>query len=141
MIKVTCALIVNEDKILVTQRGPESSHPFLWEFPGGKIKPGETPEACIQREIAEELDIEIEIITGLLPVQYDYGNKLIELIPFLCTIKSGRLKFNVHVGYEWKEWNKLDRTEFSEADRILITQAQNIQLLKEYFGEQVDNAG
>ncbi|NCB07619.1 MAG: NUDIX domain-containing protein [Bacteroidia bacterium] len=141
MIKVTCALIVSGDKILVAQRGPESSHPFLWEFPGGKIKPGETPEACIRREIAEELDIEIEIITGLLPVQYDYGTKLIELIPFLCTIKSGRLKFNVHVGYEWKEWDKLDRTEFSEADRILITQAQNIQFLKEYFGEQVDNAG
>ena len=141
MIKVTCALIVSEDKILVVQRGPESSHPFLWEFPGGKIKPGETPEACIQREIAEELDVEIEIIKAMQPVEYDYGNKPIELIPFLCTIKSGQLKFNVHVGYDWKEWDKLEKAGFSEADRILIGQAQNNQLLKEYFGEQVDNAG
>ena len=135
MVKVTCALIVWQDKILVVQRGPESNHPFLWEFPGGKIHPGETPENCIKREIMEELDVEVEILRKMAPVEFDYKIKKIELIPFLCTIKKGRLKFNEHIGFEWLEWDKLEECDFSAADRKLIRQAQNVQLLEEYFGK------
>ncbi len=68
MLKVSCAIIINKNKILVTQHGEKSEHPFLWEFPGGKINTGETPEECIKREIKEELSVEYknsaEIDTG-----------------------------------------------------------------------------
>ncbi|MBK6285706.1 MAG: NUDIX domain-containing protein [Draconibacterium sp.] len=64
MIKVTCAIIIKNGRILVTQRKANSSHPLNWEFPGGKLNSGETLEYCIIREIKEELDIEIEIKTN-----------------------------------------------------------------------------
>ena len=55
MIEVCCAIILKESKILAVQRGPESSHPWKWEFPGGKVNPDETVEECIVREISEEI--------------------------------------------------------------------------------------
>ncbi len=63
MIDVTCAIIRNEEnEILVVQRGESTDHPMKWEFPGGKLAPGETEEECIIREIQEELSIEIVIM-------------------------------------------------------------------------------
>ncbi len=66
MINVTCAIIRNEDEeILVVQRAERTDHPFKWEFPGGKIKTGETEEECIIREVTEELSMEVVIIARL----------------------------------------------------------------------------
>ena len=85
MIDVTCAIIRNEeDEILIVQRGESTDHPFKWEFPGGKIHPGETREDCIIREIREELSIDIVIVSLLPDVEHDYGFKQIRLIPFIC---------------------------------------------------------
>src|SRR5665811_2169866 len=85
MLIVTCAVIRNEaDEILVVQRGEATDHPFKWEFPGGKLIPGETEEECIIREVEEELSMEIVICTKLSEVEYDYGHKKIRLIPFVC---------------------------------------------------------
>ncbi|OFY73479.1 MAG: DNA mismatch repair protein MutT, partial [Bacteroidetes bacterium RBG_19FT_COMBO_42_7] len=85
MIDVTCAIIRNEEnEILVVQRGEKSHHPFKWEFPGGKLKDNETEEECILREIKEELSIDIVICKRMAEAEYDYGNKQIKLIPFIC---------------------------------------------------------
>ena len=62
MIEVSCAIIIKDSKILAVQRGPESSHPWKWEFPGGKIHPGETAAECVIREIEEELQLRIHRI-------------------------------------------------------------------------------
>ena len=67
MIDVSCAIITEGEKILAVQRGTETDHPFQWEFPGGKIKNGELPEASICREIQEELSVGIEITGKLIP--------------------------------------------------------------------------
>ncbi len=113
MLKVTCALIVKGNDILLTQLGRGSSHPFQWEFPGGKIIPDESAEECIKREIMEELDINIEVNAVLEPVFHDYGFSKIQLIPFLCKIKSGEIKLNEHINFRWKNWKELSGTGYA----------------------------
>lgn len=139
MIKVTCALIVHSKKILITQRGEDSDHPFQWEFPGGKVNPGETIRGCIIREIREELDIEVEILEKMVAVEYDYGFKKIKLIPFLCSTANHGLKLNEHNDFKWIELTGLENIDFSEADKKLIQQKKNGEMLKKYFRENMYN--
>lgn len=117
MIIVTCAIIRNEDnKVLVVQRGEATDHPFKWEFPGGKLKKGETEEECIIREINEELSIDI-VICGRVPeVMHDYGNKQIKLIPFICDTLDELPFLSEHIAYKWIEPKELRSIDFSEAD-------------------------
>jgi 8-oxo-dGTP diphosphatase len=117
MISVTCAIIRNEDgKILIVQRGEKSDHPFKWEFPGGKIAPGETEEECIIREIKEELSMEIVICGKLEPVEYNYGHKQILLIPFICDTLDEYPVLSEHLACKWLSYKDLLSVDYSEAD-------------------------
>jgi 8-oxo-dGTP diphosphatase len=133
MIKVTCAIIIQNEKILLTQRGEHPHHPFQWEFPGGKIKPGESETECILREIKEELNIQLEIQERLEPAVYDYGFKKIELIPFICFIRDGKIKLNEHVDYRWIKWQEAVNLNISEADKKIISSEKNFHQLKKYL--------
>ena len=133
MIKVTCALIVNDNRILAVQHGPGGGHPFEWEFPGGKTEPGETHEEAVRREIAEELGLDIRIVMPLNPVDHDYGHKKIRLIPFLCHIDQGVLNLHEHIRYEWLDVTHLEKLDFSAADFKMIGDPHNQRILKEYF--------
>ncbi len=117
MIDVTCAIIRNEeDEILVVQRGEKSDHPYKWEFPGGKLLPGEAEEDCIIREVKEELSIDIVICKRLHDVEYDYGIKKIRLIPFVCDTLDDIPFLTEHTAYKWVNAEGLLSTDFSEAD-------------------------
>lgn len=120
MIDVTCAIITDKDKILAVQRGPETDHPFLWEFPGGKTGKGETDEEAICREIREELSVEVEITGRLGTVEQDYGNKQIRLIPFVCRICGGSLHLTEHIAFCWILPEQTSLLNWSEADLKLI---------------------
>ncbi|MDX9883164.1 MAG: (deoxy)nucleoside triphosphate pyrophosphohydrolase [Prolixibacteraceae bacterium] len=120
MINVSCAIIVKEERILVVQRGPGTSHPFQWEFPGGKVREKETAEESILREIQEELSVEIEVLGQLRTIEHDYGIKQIRLIPFLCRIKSGSLQLTEHIASRWILPGETHIPDWSEADRKLI---------------------
>lgn len=135
VLKVTCAIIIQNKKILVVQNSSDSDHPFQWEFPGGKIKIEETFENCVKREIIEELEIEIEICQEMNSVGFDYGFKQIVLIPFLCSIKNGEIKLNEHNAFKWININELGEIDFSDADKKLIQQKQNLEILEKYIGE------
>ena len=135
MLKVSCAIIIQNKKILIVQNCSHSDHPFQWEFPGGKIKNRETAEVGIKREIIEELEIEIEIIFKMNSVEFDYGFKQIVLIPFLCSIKNGEIKLNEHNELKWINIDELGEIDFSGADRKLIQQKQNLAILKKYIWE------
>lgn len=131
MIEVCCAIIVNKSEILAVQRGPESHHPWKWEFPGGKVHPGETAAQCIEREIKEELGIGIEILEPLLSVEFDYGKGPIRLMPFVCKVLSGEMILTEHVAHQWfliDQWNDID---WLEADRDLIL--KNLYQLKGFL--------
>lgn len=125
MIDVCCAIIIREHKMLAVQKGPKSSHPWKWEFPGGKVNDLETREQCIVREIDEELCVEIEISERLQAIEFYYGTKSLCLIPFVCHISMGEIKLTEHVCLRWvdlKDWQNLD---WAEADRQLILKNEN----------------
>lgn len=124
MIEVSCAIIIEDSKILAVQRGPGSSHPWKWEFPGGKIHPGETAAQCVIREIEEELMLRIEVLSELECIEFDYGIKQIRLIPFVCRITSGELFLTEHVDKCWFDPNKWQAIDWSGADRELILKNQ-----------------
>jgi len=120
MIEVTCAIIRNEDnEVLIVQRGGETDHPFKWEFPGGKQDENESPEECILREIKEELSVEIVICEKLDPVQYDYGIKHINLLPFICDTLDELPVLSEHIAFKWIEPGRFPEVDFSEADHIV----------------------
>jgi len=121
MLKVCCALIKNENKFLITQRLDNSRMPGKWEFPGGKIEAGESPENCIIREIKEELNIEIDLVEGMLSIHHAYPEFEIELIPFLCKIQDlSTFQLLVHKHYMWVSQDMFREIDFCEADRELI---------------------
>lgn len=136
MIKVTCAIIVQHGKILLTLRGKHPHHPYQWEFPGGKLKPGETEQQCIQREIEEEIELQVEVAEKLKPAVFDYGSKQIQLIPFLCFIRGGRLKLTEHIAYNWLDRRKASALDISEADRLVMADDTNSRLIKKHLGEK-----
>lgn len=114
--KVTCAIIENQGKILVAQRSEKMSLPMKWEFPGGKIEDGELPEECIKREIKEEMDIQILVKNKLKSTIHSYGDKTIELIPFICEIEEGELQLKEHRAIVWKKPIELEDLDWAEAD-------------------------
>lgn len=140
MINVTCALIVENGKILITQNNQYSDHPWKWEFPGGKIGDAETAINCIVREIKEELDLTVSVVKEMQSVDFDYEIKQIRLIPFLCEIADGVIKLHEHVACAWKKLEELGDVDFSAADMKLINQSKNISILEEYIGKKMHDS-
>lgn len=120
MIRVTCALIEKAGKVLITQRSITMSQPLLWEFPGGKIEVGETEEACLIREIKEELNITITCLHRLTPSVCTYPNIKVELIPFVCSLIGGEIKLLEHAAYRWVEVEELMLYDWSPADIPIV---------------------
>lgn len=115
-IHVTCAIIFFGDTILVVQRSERMNLPLKWEFPGGKIEEGETEEDCILREIREELNIEIELVSRLEASRYDYPNISILLIPFITKYLQGEIKLAEHKEYRLLPREKLRDLDWAPAD-------------------------
>jgi len=116
LIEVSCAVIMDGDLVLVTQRSELMPHPLKWEFPGGKLLPGETPEGCLMREIREELGVEISLIQLLPSVRHSYSDSNIKLIPFVCSIKQGKIDLSEHRSYRWVHRSELEEIDWLEAD-------------------------
>ena len=130
MIEVCCAIILKDLKILAVQRGADSKHPYLWEFPGGKRQTDETAEQCIIREIEEELTVNMKILSRVEALEFDYGNKKINLIPFVCKIASGEIIMTEHRAQQWFNIDEWQNINWLEADRELIIRSyQTIQSL------------
>lgn len=121
MINVSCAIIIdNAGRILAAQRSAVMPLPHKWEFPGGKVEPAETPEQSVVREIKEELDINIEIISGLSPSIYVNGERTICLIPFICRIIEGEITLKEHQAYRWLSADELLALDWAEADVPIV---------------------
>ena len=123
-VKVVAAVIkeVNDNGepiIFATQRG-YGEFKDGWEFPGGKIEAGETPQEALKREIMEELDTKIKIGNLIDTIEYDYPNFHLFLDCFLCEIVSGELKLKEHENAKWLTKEHLDDVEWLPADVILI---------------------
>lgn len=118
-VKVVAAIIIHENKIFATQRG-YGEFKDGWEFPGGKIEPGETPQEALVREIKEELDIEIEVKDFLETVEYDYPEFHLSMDCFFCSIRSGELVLKEHEAAKWLTVETLDSVDWLPADQGLV---------------------
>ncbi len=115
-IDVTAAVIVREGRVLIVRRGPGERHAGFWEFPGGKIRPGETPQACLERELREELGIWTRAgeIFAVSEHRYDHGT--VRLIAISTEIESGDVALSVHDRAEWARIEALGAYELLPAD-------------------------
>ena len=115
-----CAAAIHDGKtVLVTERG-YGEFKGGWEFPGGKIEPGETKEACIQREILEELRVEIDIDSYLGKIEYDYPSFHLSMHLFLCRVKNGSMTLVEHEAARFVETKDFDTVGFLPADRLAL---------------------
>lgn len=118
-IQVVAAIIRDGDQIFATQRG-YGDFKGGWEFPGGKMEQGETPQQALIREIKEELDTEIEVGELIETVEYDYPQFHLTMHCFWCTVKSGDLVLKEHEAAKWLTKDNLDSVNWLPADEDLI---------------------
>lgn len=105
-ISVVAAIIENENNYLIAQRG-HGKWAGYWEFPGGKIEPGESPEEALKREIKEELCVNINIKSYLKKIEYDYDDFHLSMDCYNCFIKSGKILLNEHSSYKFVTLNDI----------------------------------
>lgn len=135
IIEVCAAIIINNNKILLTQRG-YGQYKDKWEFPGGKIEENETKEETIIREIKEELDASIKVEKFLTKVEYDYTSFYLKMNVFIASLTSSHLLFKEHESYKWidiSKLNNLDALDLLPADRLIIP------YLKDYLNSKKNN--
>ena len=105
---------------MIAKRQKEDALGGKWEFPGGKIEEGETPEQCLHRELLEEFGIETTIHRLLCVVPYSYMIGSILLYAYEVTQSEGDLNLKVHDEVKWAEMSDLDKYDFLEADKLVI---------------------
>ena len=118
-VKVVAAVIRNGDRIFATQRG-YGDLKGGWEFPGGKVEPGETPQEALKREILEELETEIEVGELIDTIEYDYPTFHLSMDCFWCEIQSGALVLKEHEAAKWLSKDTLYSVDWLPADVTLI---------------------
>ncbi|HEY4618440.1 MAG TPA: (deoxy)nucleoside triphosphate pyrophosphohydrolase [Flavobacterium sp.] len=128
MLKVTCAIIKVENKILVAQRSEKMKLPLKWEFPGGKLEDDEDEIECIKREIKEEINIDIEVLKRLSNSIYDYGSFKINLIPFIATYISGEIILTEHKEYKLLDKSELLNLDWAEADLPIVEEFLKLEI-------------
>jgi 8-oxo-dGTP diphosphatase len=117
---VTCGILQRGDRILALRRKDGTELGGKWEFPGGKIEPGESPEACLQRELKEELNIEVTIHEPLPPLQHVYPHRTILLYPFICSSPLPIESLVDHDRILWGSPENLRSLDWAEADRLVL---------------------
>ena len=123
-IEVVAAIIRKGDKIFATQRGYGEWKDW-WEFPGGKMEDGETPEEALKREIREELSTEISVDEFLCTVEYDYPQFHIKMHCYLCSLLTEALHLNEHEAAKWLAKDELDSVKWLPADMLVIDALKN----------------
>jgi len=124
VIRVTAAVIVRDGRVLVARRRAAARLGGKWEFPGGKIEPGESPEACLRRELREEFDVEATIgeTLGHHVHRYDFGT--VALTAFRVTDVCGTLRLNDHQEVRWAAPEALGDFDFAPADLPFVAMIQ-----------------
>lgn len=120
VVEVTCAIIERDGKVLAVQRGEHMSLANKWEFPGGKMEPGETYRECLMRELQEELVVDVEILEELAYCDQHYPERTIRLIPFICTLKKGEPILMEHNDLAWMEPQDILTLDWAPADLKVI---------------------
>ena len=125
-IEVVAALIHNsEGRVFATQRGYGDWQDF-WEFPGGKIEPGESPEEALKREIWEELETRIVVEQLIKTIEYDYPKFHLTMHCFWCKIESGSLTLKEHEAAKWLRQEELESVDWLPADKEVLDEIRHL---------------
>ena len=119
-IHVACAIIERDGLVLAAQRSATMALPLKWEFPGGKIDAGESPEECLHRELVEELGVHVHVGKPLAPAIHHYPTFTVTLHPFVCSIEAGELTLHEHAAVTWLRPEELSGLDWAEADLPVI---------------------
>lgn len=119
-IQVACAIIEHNGKVMAAQRSAVMSLPLKWEFPGGKIRVGETPDHCLHRELMEELGVQVHIVRTMRPITHHYSNFSVTLHPFVCILAGGEVRNIEHAALVWLPPEQLPTLDWLEADWSII---------------------
>ncbi len=118
-IEVVAAIICDGDKMFATQRGYGEWKDW-WEFPGGKMETGESPQEALRREIKEELATEIEVGELVTTVEYDYPKFHLAMHCFICRVKTGKLTLMEHEAAKWLTMETIDAVKWLPADKEVV---------------------
>lgn len=125
-LQVACALIEQDGRVLAARRSAAMSMPLKWEFPGGKIHEGESAEACLKREIREELGIDVAVGHPLTAVTHRYPALTVTLYPFRCSILAGTITLHEHAALAWLMPGDLPALDWADADRPVIEEYRDL---------------
>jgi len=123
MQKVTAALLERDGKILLARRKAGKHMGRKWEFPGGKIQPGESPEECMRRELNEELGIDARIGELLGSARYTNGTLDLQILLYRAELVAGSFVLNEHEAIAWVEAGQLESYDLVDSDRELVRRA------------------
>jgi len=117
---VVAAILIKDNKILIAQRGHDDPLAGLWEFPGGKVEAGESPQQSLVREMREEFCIEVEVVEFFASSLFTYEKGTIRLLAYFCCWAGGELWPQVHSDHAWVRSSQLADFTFAPADRPLV---------------------
>ena len=120
-IQVVGAVITRDGLVMCAQRGPDGNLPGLWEFPGGKIEPGETQQDALTREITEELGCSIEVGREVTTTTHLYEFGEVTLTTYYCLLAAGTPTLTEHVAIKWLTPDELDTIPWAPADIPAVT--------------------
>lgn len=127
-IYVVAGAIIKDNKVFAAQRGNKGKTAFKWEFPGGKIDPGETPEQALHRELVEELSINVKVHELITSIVDEYDDVVLHIDTFRCELISGNPTLSEHLALKWSSKSELDKLEFSSADKPTLNKIKESYL-------------
>jgi 8-oxo-dGTP diphosphatase len=118
--EVAAALIWEGERFLICQRPAHKARGLLWEFPGGKLEPGETPEAALIRECREELDVELSVGALYMELTHVYPDLTVRLLLYRAGLKAGRPRLLEHAALRWITPREIPAYDFCPADTAIL---------------------
>ncbi len=125
---VTAAILTKDNKVLIAKRRSTDKLANKWEFPGGRVEIGETPEQCLMREMKEELDIEVAVGECLAENVHNYEHGTIRLLAYRTCLLNGELHNKVHEEYKWVSLDQLELFDFAPADILFVDKLRSGQI-------------
>jgi 8-oxo-dGTP diphosphatase len=126
-IRVVAAVIAREGRYLITQRRPTAVLPLLWEFPGGRVEPGETDADALRREVMHRLAVEVKVGSLISFVSHPYERYTVDLHLYECTIVQGEPAEQNVLAFRWATSAEFDRYAFTPADEISMSKLLGVE--------------
>jgi len=130
MLRVTAAILIKDGRVLIAKRKADDKLANKWEFPGGKIEAGESPEECLRREMREEFQVEVSVGRFFGESKYHYDHADIHLLAYLANLERGELTPTSHAEYHWVKFDELGRYEFAPADKPFVEKIQSCKVVE-----------